>query len=78
MVEVVGQVTQRSVLDALESTYPVLAGTIRDRVTSRRRAFIRFYVGDVDYSNASPNDPLPAVVAEGRELFVVVGAMAGG
>ncbi len=78
VVEVVGLVTQRSVLDALEQTCPVLQGTLRDRNTAKRRAFIRFFVHESDLSNAAPDDPLPAAVAAGREPFVVVGAMAGG
>ncbi|HTW09523.1 MAG TPA: MoaD/ThiS family protein [Acidimicrobiales bacterium] len=77
-VEVPGDVTQRSVLDALERSHPALAGTTRDRASARRRAFIRFYVGEEDLSNASPDEPLPPGVAAGREPFVVIGAMAGG
>jgi hypothetical protein len=71
-------VTQRSVLDALEGCYPVLKGTIRDRVTAERRAFIRFYACDEDYSNAPPDDILPDAVGRGAEPFFVIGAMAGG
>lgn len=71
-------VTQRRLLDALEARYPVLRGTIRDHGTLQRRAFIRFYAGQEDLSHASPDDPLPAEVAAGREPFLVVGAMAGG
>ena len=77
-VEVAGVVTQRTVLDALEADYPVLRGTIRDHVTKQRRAFVRFYVGEDDWSLESPDAALPDVVAAGREPFVVVGAMAGG
>ena len=73
-----GRVTQRSVLDALERAHPVLRGTIRDRATERRRPFVRFYVGESDLSNASPDEALPNAVRDGREPFVVVGAMAGG
>ena len=77
-VEVAGVVTQRTVLDALEAAYPVLRGTIRDHVTKQRRAFVRFYVGEDDWSLESLDAPLPDVVAAGREPFVVIGAMAGG
>jgi len=77
-VEVAGVVTPRTVLDALEAAYPVLRGTIRDHVTKQRRAFVRFYVGEDDWSLESLDAPLPDVVAAGREPFVVIGAMAGG
>jgi molybdopterin converting factor small subunit len=74
--------TQRAVLDALESAYPVLGGTIRDRHTGKRRAFVRFYACEQDLSNEPPDAPLPeavaAAVAAGTEPFLVVGAMAGG
>ena len=73
-----GLPTQRSVLDALEETYPVLRGTIRDHATAERRAFIRFFACGNDISLASPDDPLPNEVASGKEPFRVVGAMAGG
>lgn len=78
LLEVKGQVTQRSVLDTLEGCYPVLKGTIRDRATAKRRPFIRFYACDEDYSNATPDDTLPDAVARGAEPFFIVGAMAGG
>ena len=78
VVEVTGAVTQRSVLDALEATYPVLKGTIRDRATAARRPFIRFYCCEEDFSNASPDAALPRTVAGGTEPFIIVGAMAGG
>ncbi len=75
-------VTQRAVLDALELAYPVLRGTIRDRQTGKRRAFVRFYACEQDLSNEPPDAPLPAAVAAalaaGTEPFLVVGAMAGG
>ena len=77
-VEVAGVVTPRTVLDALEATYPVLRGTIRDHVTKQRRAFLRFYVGEDDWSLESQDALLPDVVTGGREPFVVIGAMAGG
>lgn len=76
--DVAGPVTQRRVLDALEAEYPVLRGTIRDRGTGLRRAFVRFYACEEDLSNDSPDDPLPDRVVAGDEPFLVVGAMAGG
>jgi sulfur-carrier protein len=78
VVEVAVPVTQRAVLDALERKHPELQGTVRDRASGARRPFIRFYVGESDLSHDSPDDALPAAVAEGREPLVVVGAMAGG
>ena len=77
-VEVAGEVTQRTVLDALEARYPMLRGTIRDRAAGKRRAFIRFFACEQDLSNDPPDTPLPAAVAAGTEPFLVVGAMAGG
>ena len=76
--EVAGAVTQRSVLDALEARHPVLRGTIRDRATQRRRAFVRFFACREDLSNEPPDAPLPDAVASGAEPFLVVGALAGG
>ena len=73
-----GQVTQRSVLDALEARYPMLRGTIRDHVTQQRRAFLRFFACQEDLSHESPDAPLPDAVASGAEPFLIVGAMAGG
>jgi len=70
--------TQRTVLDALESTYPVLRGTIRDHGTAKRRDFIRFFACGQDITHDSVDDPLPERVASGDEVFRVVGAMAGG
>jgi molybdopterin converting factor small subunit len=70
--------TQRGVLDALEERYPALRGTLRDRATGQRRAFVRFFACEEDLSHESPDAPLPAAVAEGREPFLVIGAMAGG
>jgi sulfur-carrier protein len=78
IVDVDGIVTQRLVLDALEQTYPVLRGTIRDHQTQLRRPFIRFFACEQDLSHESPDDPLPDAVASGREPFMVVGAIAGG
>ena len=77
-VEVAGEPTQRLVLDALEESYPMLRGTMRDRQTGKRRAFVRFFACEEDLSNDSPDAPLPARVAAGEEPFLVVGAMAGG
>jgi len=76
--EIAGPITQRTVLDTLEARYPMLRGLIRDYATGRRRPFLRFYACEEDYSNADPDDPLPAAVAEGREPYLVIGAIAGG
>jgi molybdopterin synthase sulfur carrier subunit len=76
--DVAEPVTQRGVLDALESRYPMLRGTIRDQRTGKRRAFIRFYACEEDLSNEEPDTPLPDEVVVGKEPFLVVGAMAGG
>ena len=73
-----GPVTQASVLDALEATYPMLRGTIRDHSTRKRRPFLRFFACAQDLSHEPPDAPLPEAVAQGREPFSVVGAMAGG
>ncbi len=78
LLEVPGEVTQRSVLDALEERYPMLRGTIRDRATARRRAFVRFFACEEDLSHDEPDTPLPERVVAGEEPFMVVGAMAGG
>jgi molybdopterin synthase sulfur carrier subunit len=71
-------VTQRTVLDALEEQYPVLRGLIRDRETKERRPFVRFFACEEDLSHESPDAPLPRAVAEGKEPYLIVGAMAGG
>ena len=76
--EVAEPVTQRMVLDALEADYPMLRGTIRDRGTGQRRAFVRFYACEEDLSNEPPDAPLPDQVATGQEPLLVIGAMAGG
>ena len=76
--EVNGEVTQRSVIDALEDRYPMLRGTIRDHSTQQRRAFVRFFACEEDLSHDAPDTPLPEAVAAGNEPFMVVGAMAGG
>ena len=70
--------TLRAVLDALEARYPMLRGTIRDHVTQRRRAFVRFFACEQDLSHASPDAPLPDAVTTGAEPLLIVGAMAGG
>ena len=75
---VAGQVTQRSVLDALEELYPMLRGTIRDQVTQQRRPYVRFFACEQDLSHESPDAPLPDAVATGAEPFLLVGAIAGG
>jgi hypothetical protein len=76
--EVAGPVTARAILDALEARYPVLRGTIRDHVTQKRRAFVRFFACEQDLSHDQPDTPLPDAVANGAESFVIMGAMAGG
>ena len=76
--QVSGQVTQCSVLDALEARYPMLRGTIRDQRTGKRRAFIRFFACEEDLSHEQPDAPLPEAVAVGAEPYLIVGAMAGG
>jgi len=73
-----GPVTQRAILDALEARYPVLAGTIRDHVTQRRRPLVRFFVCNEDVTHDAPDTPLPDAVALGAEPFCIVGAIAGG
>ena len=76
--DVAGDATQRSVLDALETRYPALSGTIRDQVTGQRRPFVRFFACEEDLSHEAPDVPLPAAVASGAEPFLIVGAIAGG
>jgi molybdopterin synthase sulfur carrier subunit len=77
-IEVEGEATLGSVLDALEARYPVLRGTIRDHVTLRRRPFVRFFACEEDLSHEGPDARLPDAVVRGAEPFLVVGAMAGG
>lgn len=77
-IEVNGPVTTRAILDALEATYPVLTGTMRDHVTAKRRPFVRFFGCGRDLSLESPDVPLPEAIATGREPFLVIGAIAGG
>jgi molybdopterin synthase sulfur carrier subunit len=76
--EIQGPATQRAILDALESRYPMLRGTIRDQVTLERRPFLRFFACEEDMSFASPDAPLPDPVASGKEPFFIIGAIAGG
>ena len=76
--QVAGKVTQQSVLDALEASYPMLRGTIRDQDSGRRRAFVRFFACEQDLSHGQPDDLLPEAVATGSEPSRIVGAMAGG
>ena len=71
-------VTQATVIDALETTFPMLLGTVRDAVTRKRRPLVRFYACEEDLSHDAPDVPLPAAVARGTEPFLVVGAIAGG
>ena len=71
-------VTQRTILDALEQRYPMLAGTIRDHTTQLRRPFLRFYACEQDLSHESPDAPLPGPVASGEEQFMIIGALSGG
>ena len=78
LVEVTGNATQRSVLDALEASYPVLSGTIRDHVTMKRRPFVRFFACGQDLSHEPLDALLPEEVAGGKEPYLIVGAMAGG
>ncbi len=77
-VQVTGEVTQRAVLDALEASYPVLRGTIRDQRSGNRRAFVRFFACQQDLSHEPPDEPLPKAVVAGTEPYLIVGAMAGG
>ena len=78
MIEVDGPATQRSVLDALENSYPVLRGTIRDHVTHERRPFLRFFACAEDWSHEAPDAPLPKEITSGAEPFLIIGAIAGG
>lgn len=76
--EVPAPVTTRTILDALESQYPVLCGTVRDHVTHKRRPLVRFFACQEDLSHDSPDDPLPEAIANGSEPFYIIGAIAGG
>jgi hypothetical protein len=77
-IEIAGQVTVRSVLDALEAAYPMLTGTIRDHVTQQRRPFLRFFACEEDLSHESLDTPLPEAVVSGKEPLLILGAIAGG
>jgi molybdopterin synthase sulfur carrier subunit len=77
-VDVEGRATQRSVLDALESSYPMLVGTMRDNVTQQRRPYVRFFACEQDLSHELPDTLLPEAVVAGAEAYLIVGAMAGG
>ncbi|MEO7912601.1 MAG: MoaD/ThiS family protein [Roseiflexaceae bacterium] len=78
VIEVDGPITQRSILDALEASYPMLRGTIRDHVSEQRRPFVRFFACEEDVSHEPVDAPLPNAVATGAEPFMIVGAIAGG
>jgi molybdopterin synthase sulfur carrier subunit len=77
-IDLAGEATQRSILDALEASYPMLQGTIRDHVTHQRRPYVRFFACAEDLSHELPDAPLPQPVATGAEPFLIVGALAGG
>jgi molybdopterin converting factor small subunit len=77
-VDVEGQATVRSVIDALEARYPTLCGTIRDHVTQQRRPYVRFFACEQDLSHELPDTPLPEAVVSGAEPFLIIGAIAGG
>ncbi|MDW5266798.1 MULTISPECIES: MoaD/ThiS family protein [Acidobacteriaceae] len=76
--DVAPPITLRSVLDALEASYPMLAGTIRDHTTQQRRPFLRFFACEEDLSHQSPDTPLPEAVVTAREPLLIIGAIAGG
>lgn len=78
LLTVTGEITQASVLDALEAQYPMLCGTVRDQVTHKRRAFVRFFACGQDLSHEAPDTPLPNEIANGAAPFMIVGAIAGG
>jgi len=78
VLEVRGRATQRALIDAIEASYPMLRGTIRDRATRRRRPFVRFFACGRDVSHEPEDAPLPEAVAAGKEPFLIVGAIAGG
>ena len=73
-----GPVTQRSILDALETRYPMLRGTVRDHATQRRRPLVRFFACEEDVTHDSPDEPLPPAIATGAQPFLIIGAIAGG
>ncbi len=76
--DIKGSITQRTVLDALEASYPMLRGTIRDHLTGQRRPFLRFFACEEDLSHEPPDAPLPDAVASGAEPLFIIGAIAGG
>ena len=76
--QIEGPITQRTILDALESRYPTLSGTIRDHHTRQRRPFLRFFVCSEDLSHEAPDAPLPKEITSGAEPFLIIGAIAGG
>jgi sulfur-carrier protein len=76
--EIAGQITQQSILDALEARYPMLRGTIREHVNGKRRAFVRFFACGEDLSHELPDTPLPDAIATGAQPFMILGAIAGG
>jgi hypothetical protein len=76
--DVSGEVTQRSILNALEERYPMLRGTVRDHTTQRRRPLVRFFACEQDVTHDEPDDPLPDAISSGAEPFFIVGAIAGG
>jgi molybdopterin converting factor small subunit len=76
--DITGEPTVLSLLDALEVRFPMLRGTVRDQVTKERRPFVRFFACEEDYSHKPPETPLPQAVLTGAEPFLIVGAMAGG
>ena len=76
--EIAGAVTARAILDTLETRYPVLQGAIREHGTLKRRAFLRYFACEQDLSHDSPDEPLPAEIASGKERFIILGAIAGG
>jgi molybdopterin synthase sulfur carrier subunit len=78
LIQIDGDTTQRALLDALEARYPSLRGTIREHGTLARRPFLRFFACETDISHDSPDAPLPEAVASGREVFLILGAIAGG
>jgi hypothetical protein len=78
LLDIDAPITQRTILDALEARYPMLRGTIRDQTTGERRAFLRFFACQQDFSLESPDAPVPAAVASGSEPCLIIGAIAGG
>lgn len=75
---VAGTVSIGAIIDTLERRYPALRGTMRDQDSKRRRRFIRFFACQQDVSHQAADEPLPRAVVEGREPFIIIGAIAGG